>query len=228
MIAFKQIMGFLMMATVVWLVWVFGAQTDNLATFVLLAALLIMAIAGWIYGKWGALTRRKITRVTAALFAALLICTAGGAAVMAAKQYRETPENVVETQLVSDTGWEAYSPKRVNELREKGVPVFIDFTAKWCLICQANKVTLHSSSIEKAFKEKGVVTMVADWTKKDPVITQELERLGRTGVPVYVLYSGDPKEKPYILPQTLTAKVVQDYLDKLRAPSTTVNLSYAH
>lgn len=230
MVAFKQLMGFLMMATVVWLVWVFGAQTDNMATFVLLAGLLVMAVGAWVFGKWGALTRRRMTRIVASLLAALMVFTGGGAAVLMAKQHREdlsSSSAEPRTELVADqqTSWENYSPKRVEELRAQGTPVFVDFTAKWCLICQANKVTLHSSEITKAFQQKGVVTMTADWTKKDPVITKQLEKLGRSGVPVYVLYSGNPDEAPYILPQTLTSKVVREYLDKLKPPSTTVNLS---
>ena len=76
--------------------------------------------------------------------------------------------------------------------------------------------------MQKAFEEKGVVTMKADWTKRDAIISQELEKLGRTGVPVYVLYPADLDAKPYILPQTLTANVVQSYLDKLDIPTTTV------
>ena len=223
MIAFKQIMGFLMMATVVWLVWVFGAQTDNLATFVLLASFLVMAIGCWIFGKWGAFNRRKVTRAVATVLAALIIFTSGGAALMTAKQHRDSPSSTGGMQLVAEHGgWEHYSPERVAELRALGTPVFIDFTAKWCLICQANKVTLHSSEIQKAFREKGVVTMTADWTKKDPVITQQLEKLGRTGVPVYVLYPGNTRDTPYILPQTLTAHVIHDYLSKLKDGSATV------
>lgn len=222
MIAFKHIMGFLMMATVVWLVWVFGAQTDHMATMALLGAFLLMAIGAWIYGEWGAINRKRLTRWIATVVAAAVVFAGGSAAITAARHYSDSPSSGTRTELVSDNGWEAYSPERVNELRAQGVPVFIDFTAKWCLICQANKVTLHSSEMERAFREKGVVTMSADWTKRDPVISQELEKLGRSGVPVYVLYSGDLKEAPYILPQTLTANVVHTYLDKLKTPSTTV------
>jgi len=224
MITFKQLMGFLMMATVVWLVWVFGAQTDNMATFILLAALLIMAIGGWIFGRWGAPTRRKLTRVVAMFIAATMLFMGSGAVIMTAKQHRDymMPSSGDGTRLVGEHGWEMYNPERVQELRAQGVPVFVDFTAKWCLICQANKVTLHSADITKAFNDKGVVTMIADWTKKDPVITEQLESLGRTGVPVYVLYPGDPHESPYVLPQTLSGKVVREYLDRLTTPKTTV------
>ena len=223
MIAFKQIMGFIMMGTVVWLVWVFGAQTDNMATFVLLAAFLGLAVGCWIFGKWAAFNRPKVTRVVATALAALIIFTSGAAALMMTQQHRESVGAPETTQLVSDqSGWETYSPQRVAQLRAMGTPVFIDFTAKWCLICQANKVTLRSAETQKAFREKGVVTMSADWTKKDPVITEQLEKLGRTGVPVYVLYPGNSQDAPYILPQTLSAKVVHDYLGKLKDPPTTV------
>ena len=141
---------------------------------------------------------------------------------MMAKQHSEVTGSS-GAQSVSDVGgWEAYSPERVEQLRRAGTPVFIDFTAKWCLICQANKVILHSSEIQRAFREKGVVTMSADWTKKDAVITQQLEKLGRTGVPVYVLYPGNSQDLPFILPQTLTASVVQEYLSKLPEASETV------
>lgn len=223
MITFKQLMGFLMMATVVWLIWVFGAQTDNMGTFILLAALLILAIGGWIFGRWGTPTQRRPTRMIATLIAAVMLFTGSGAVIMTAKEYRATASTSGNVQLASEnSSWEMYSPERVQVLRAQGVPVFIDFTAKWCLICQANKAVLRSADITQAFKDKGVVTMSADWTKKDSVITQQLEKLGRTGVPVYVLYPGDPSQQPVILPQTLTGKVVHNYLDKLEGVKTTV------
>lgn len=225
MITFKHLMGFLMMATVVWLVWVFGAQTDNMATFVMLGSLLILAIGGWIFGRWGAPTRKKATRIISTVVAAALLFMGGSAVIMTAKQhsaYSAVADN--GTSLVSDDGWERYNPERVESLRAQGVPVFVDFTAKWCLICQANKMVLHSSEITQAFKDRGVVTMIADWTKKDPVITEQLQKLGRSGVPVYALYPGDPKKAPYILPQTLTPNTVCDYLEKLPPQKTTVSV----
>lgn len=222
MITFKQLMGFLMMGTVAWLVWVFGAQTDNMATFVLLAGLLLIAIGTWIFGKWATPLKSKAVRAVAMVMTLAFVGLGGGTALFTAKQHREIVASSVETRMVSDSGWENYSPERIAELRAQGVPVFVDFTAKWCLICQANKVILHSSEVQKAFKERGVVAMAADWTKKDSVITKELEKLGRSGVPVYVLYPGDLQQKPYILPQTLSGNVVREYLEKLGAQKTTV------
>lgn len=223
MIAFKQLMGFLMMGTVVWLTWVFGAQTDNLATFIFLASLLFLAIGAWIFGRWATPDRKKRTRVIATMVTAVLILIGGGSVIQTAKMHRGyTSASAEGVQLVADTGWEAYSPQKVASLQAQGIPVFVDFTAKWCLICQANKVVLHSAGVEEAFEKKGVVTMTADWTKKDPVITQELQKLGRSGVPVYVLYPGDTAKKPTILPQTLTPNTVYEYLDKLPDSKTTV------
>ncbi|MBS0623809.1 MAG: thioredoxin family protein [Verrucomicrobia bacterium] len=212
MIVFKQIMGFIMMATVAWLVWVFGAQTSNLATFVLLLALLVMAIGGWIFGQWGAPTRKKRTRYIAKAIAALLIVFAGVQAMKVAK----TSSSTEIVQQIKE-GWERYSPEKVAAFQAEGKTVFVDFTAKWCLICQANKVVLHSSEVEKLFKAHGVIVMEADWTKKDPVITKQLERLGRTGVPVYALYPPEEGAEPYILPQTLSGNILSEYMVKVDA-----------
>lgn len=215
LITFKHLMGFLMMGTVAWLVWVFGAQTDNAATFTLLLGLLVLAVGGWVFGRWATPARRRGVRLVATSVAACMLCLGGGSVVWTAQHYRDA-ETPARTEKQAEEGmWEVYDPLRVETLRSQGVPVFVDFTAKWCLICQANKIVLHSAEVTNAFKEKGVVTMLADWTKRDPVITAQLEKLGRTGVPVYVLYSSDPTQPPQILPQTLSSGVVQDALDTL-------------
>lgn len=210
MTTFKQLMGFVMMATVAWLVWVFGAQTGNMAIFFLLVSFLILAIGGWIFGRWATPLKKKRTRLFATAISLFLILGGGAIAIDAA---RKPPEDT--GVMAHQNGWESFSPERVRELRAAGTPVFVDFTAKWCLICQANKVTLHSSDVQKAFNQAGVVTMMADWTKKDNVITKELEKFGRSGVPLYVLYPGDSESEPHILPQTLSSKTVAEYLTKL-------------
>lgn len=207
MTVFKAIMGFLMMATVTWLLWVFAAQASHTALFVLLMGLVIVGVGAWVYGRWGTPVRKKATRTIATIMAAILIGSAGLATLRATQKF---PAVTHKEHVV---GWDQYSPERVQQLRAEGKPVFVDFTAKWCLICQANKVPLHNS--EKAFEAKQVVTMTADWTNKDPVISKELEKLGRTGVPVYVLYPADTSKAPIILPQTLNSKVIHDYLQKI-------------
>ncbi|NGX55429.1 MAG: Thiol:disulfide interchange protein DsbD [Chlamydiae bacterium] len=222
MIIFKHLMGFVMMITVAWLVWVFGAQTDNMAVFILLASLIIIAIGAWIFGRWATPVKRRTTR-TIAMVATLLLFALGIGSVVKTTNLAKAHDFALPV-AVNDEGWLAYSPEKVQEMRQSGSPVFVDFTAKWCLICQTNKMTLHSSEVEQFFEEKGVTKMVADWTKKDALITQELQRLGRSGVPVYVLYPSDPNAPPQILPQTLSTTVLRDYLGNLDTSSQTVNV----
>lgn len=215
MIIFKQLMGFVMMATVAWLVWVFGAQTDNMATFVMLASFIIIAVGAWVMGRWATPIKGKIVRKVATVAAVLIFAFGGGVTIWTAKQFREPASNAILVDSPEQTEWLAFTTEKVEALRAQGKPVFVDFTAKWCLICQTNKMTLHSSDVKQAFENRGVTTMQADWTKKDAQITNELQKLGRSGVPVYVLYPADRSKPPYILPQNLTSSVLKEYLDKL-------------
>jgi thiol:disulfide interchange protein DsbD len=111
--------------------------------------------------------------------------------------------------------WRSYAPETVESLRAEGRPVFVDFTAAWCLTCQVNKRrVLTAESVQNAFDEKNVALVRADWTNHDPEITRALESHGRSGVPVYVLYAGDGSE-PELLPEVLTEDTVLDALDAL-------------
>lgn len=208
MITFKQVMGFLMMATVLWLLWVFTAQTDMIALFALLGALMVMAIAAWIYGKWASPVKGKVIRRLATLISIVMVVFSGWYALQVTKHSTHLP-------IVAEEGKVSYSPESVRALREQGKSVFVDFTAKWCLICQANKVVLHSAEIKDLFVKQDVIFLEADWTKKDPMITEELQKLGRSGVPVYAIYPSDLNQRPIILPQTLTTKIVSDYVEKI-------------
>ena len=108
--------------------------------------------------------------------------------------------------------WQAWSSERVEAELAAGNPVFIDFTATWCLICQVNKkVALRTDDTRALFKEYGVVALEADWTRSDPAITDELERFGRSGVPLYVLYA--PSGEVTLLPQSLTNGTIRDALE---------------
>jgi len=121
------------------------------------------------------------------------------------------------TQDVSgtDTTWRSYAPETIESLRAEGRPVFVDFTAAWCLTCQVNKRrVLTAESVQNAFDEKDVALVRADWTSRDPEITRALESHGRSGVPVYVLYAGDGSE-PELLPEVLTEEAVLNALDDL-------------
>lgn len=220
MVAFKELMGFFMLATVLWLVWIFGALTSALAISVLLAGFLFIALACWIYGRWGSAINKRSTRTCGFLTAAALVACGGYAIILASSSWVEAMSGQqTASTLVAEAGtsgtWEEFSPERVAELRKQGIPVFIDFTAKWCLICQANHLILSTDEVSEKFAELGVVLMKADWTKNDERIAAELRKFGRNSVPLYVLYHDDPEAKPQILPQVLTPETVIDALRKL-------------
>lgn len=207
----KQALGFLLAATVVWLVWVLGQQTGSDAVAMLLAALVVQAVGAWVLGKWAVMTRSAAVRRTAGIVAMVLIVGSAAAAVKLAGAGGSPASEAAATE-----SWEPYSEARVNELRAAGRPVFVDFTAAWCLTCQVNeRVALAAAPVLAKFGEKNVATLKADWTSRDPAITAALTKLGRSGVPTYVLYSKDASAPPRLLPEVLTPTLVIDALDKL-------------
>jgi thiol:disulfide interchange protein DsbD len=211
MITFKEIMGLLMMATTIWLLWVFSAQTSNLSLILLIGALFFFGIGCWIYGKWGSPLQKQFKRRLSFVFSLFFLGLGTFTIYTATESTMEAPDTTEEIA----TRWEPYSKARIEELQKQGIPVFVDYTAKWCLICQTNHLSLSTFQAEQKFKSAGVVRMKADWTKKDPVITQDLRKFGRSSVPLYVLYGTNPSEKPKILPQVLTSDVVVSYLEEI-------------
>ncbi len=209
---FKELMGFILIATVLWLLWVFSAQTNTLSLICVLAGFLCFSIGAWVYGKGSTPLVSRKKRLLAYAFVALFMF-AGIQAIVFPRASWYQDGAVAKGHKEEWQGWETFSPERVAELRKQGRPVLIDFTAKWCLICQANHMVLDSEDVEKRLAEEGVVKMVADWTKNDPVITEELSKFGRNSVPLYVLYGKDEQQAPVILPQVLTTDVVTQHID---------------
>ncbi len=210
---FKQVLAFPMLATTTWLVWVFGNQTGIDGTALLLIGLLFLGLALWVIGRWPAVQissrLRAITRgiaVAAVLVAAL--------AVYSGASYQKTFIDTVSQD--EDAAWQAFSTEQVESLRAEGRPVFVDFTAAWCLTCQVNKrTTLNTPTVQAAFREKGVALFQADWTNQDAEITRALEAHGRSGVPLYVLYTGSTDDAFTLLPEILTESIVLDALASL-------------
>lgn len=206
---FRQIMGFLMLATVLWLVWVFGAQTSSFAVTLLLGSFFLLSIGLWVYGKWSSPVHTRASRFVSTAVAVACLCAASYTVLLA------TSGSVAALDTSHDEkeiAWEPFSQKRIDELQKKGIPVLVDFTAKWCLICQLNHIVLSTTSIDTKLTQLGVVRMKADWTKNDPAITEQLSKHGRNSVPLYLLYGKDPKKGPEILPQVLTQDIVLEHL----------------
>ena len=195
----KQLLAFPMFATVIWLVWVFGQQTGVSGATYLLFALLLVSVAGWMVGRWYRTDLRsgKIARTFS-------LGTLALAALLVGKGNAELPP-AMETQ----EGWQPFSQQEVANTLATGQPVFVDFTAAWCLTCQVNeRLVLSKESVMAAFEAHDVALFKADWTRQDPLITSALEDLGRTGVPVYALYSGSTGSDPHLLPAVLTEAIV--------------------
>lgn len=220
MIVFKEIMGFCMMATVLWLLWVFGAETSLIALMALLVSLFVLSIAGWVHGQWGTPLRSRRTRIISMIVTLALVVQSAYILVSATKMVPIMEEIAMVDSSSSKEHdirqWESFSKERLEALRAAGTPVLIDFTARWCLICQANHMVLSTKEVSDRLAELGVVKMLADWTKNDPAITEELKKHGRSSVPLYLLYERGDKVDPAVLPQVLTPDMVLEALKKIR------------
>ncbi len=207
MATFKQFLGFCMLATVLWLVWVLNAQVGPLDLTYLLGLFFVIAIGGWIWGTWGTPVRNRFTRFLAALLAILFVVGPSYSLI----QRVRLGSGFRQVQAPSGP-WKPYSEEAVSQALREGKTVFVDYTAKWCLTCQTNKLALHSKKVMDAFAKANVELFLADWTKNDPLITKALRDLGRNSVPVYALY---PKgaSKPILLPEILTPDIVVDAID---------------
>ena len=176
-------------------------------------SLLLTAIGAWVYGRWSVPIKSKRTQWAARGVASVLITSAFAYGLI---QVNNAAENIKNTTVERSSAWAPWSNENLQAALSNGNPVFVDFTATWCLICQVNKkIALRTQATDSLFKKYGIVAMEADWTRHDPAITQELEKFGRSGVPLYVLYLPDGQVS--VLPQNLTngkiAEAVKTALD---------------
>jgi thiol:disulfide interchange protein DsbD len=221
----KQFTAVPLFATAIWLAWVYGQlhAASGIASGVnqmalLLACFLLLAIAGWALGRWPA---KWASRIAALVLIALglaipLSQTRSAPRTEVPVQSSATQQNAGQTSASASNAtanaalvWQPYSQQSLDAARAAGHPVFIDFTAAWCLSCQFNeRAVLRSADVGDALRTHNFVLLKADWTNSDLVITQKLASLGRAGVPTYVLYPATAGSAPDVLPELLTKGLV--------------------
>jgi thiol:disulfide interchange protein DsbD len=202
----RQAISVPIFVTVIWLVWVVAQAYGANLLLALLASFLLLAIAGWFLGRWP-------TQRWATIVAALILLCAVALSVFAPGKLAAAPE--AQTGPPSQGQWEPWSADAVSRYQAQGRPVFVDFTASWCLSCQVNeRVALSQPEVQQAFQAANVALLKADWTRHDEAITQALAALDRSGVPAYALYTPGQSE-PDMLPEVLTPGIVIDALAKL-------------
>jgi thiol:disulfide interchange protein DsbD len=199
----EQALAFPLYATVAWLVWVLSQQTGPAGLAACLAGLVLIALAAWLHelARHASGIARAVARaVTAASIVAALALT------------QLAPAS--GPKVASHVRGEPYTRARLAELQARRVPVFVNVTAAWCITCLVNeRAVLRASAVTEGFAKKGVVHLTADWTRRDPEITQMLASFDRSGVPLYLLYP--PAGRPAVLPQILTEQMVLESLDRL-------------
>lgn len=211
---FKQVMAFPLFATAIWLIWVFGQQAGVDGLTRLLFGLLLLSMGIWIIHHWKAFQIGKRTRIISRSIATILIV---GGFFFSASSPAVQNNGGDNTAQIDGYGieWEPFSNQLVNDYRNQGENVFIDFTAAWCITCKANeRIVFSSERVKNRFEELDFVMVKADWTNRNPEITRALESFGRNGVPLYVIYNKNLSE-PMILPELLTPGIVLDALDQL-------------
>src|SRR5215469_7430596 len=202
MVRFRQFLGFLLMGTLLWLIWILGQMKGVDAIVGLGGALLLISVLAWIKGSFWTPVSSPASRMSA--FAAMCV-----AVLLAAGVYRVVTR---PSQLV----WQEFTKDSLEKALASGHPVFVDFTADWCLTCKTNeRFAIDTPQVRQAFSTRKAILLRADWTKGDPAITEILKSHGRAGVPMYLVYPGGGKEgEAVLLTELITSQTVLDALNK--------------
>ncbi len=201
---FKELMGFVLLATVLYLLTILQHQLSTAGLLRVITFLLFLGFLLWIYGKASKpSSSRKRKWIILGIFIILTVSAADRILVLEPPTQEETAASLRE-------GWETFEPERLEEYRDEGKPVFVVFSAKWCTVCTLNdKTVLHTEAADSLFEERNIQVLYGDFTNEDPLIEEWIRSYGRAGVPVYAYYPPDG-ESYELLPEVLT----QDLLKK--------------
>lgn len=213
---FKNAMGFPMLATAIWLLSILSRHYGNSGVLWVGIFLVFVALAAWTFGEF--VQRGTKRRGLAAVLAVLFLASGYVFALEKQLNWRTPPAPNRSGKLATEPGgieWLAWSPEAVAKARKEGRPVFVDFTADWCLTCKLNKASsIEIESVRAKLKAINAVSLLGDYTLVDPAITEELKRFGRAAVPLVLVYPKDASLPPVELPAALTPGIVLDALDK--------------
>ncbi len=210
----RQFLAFPMYASAVWMIWVLTQQTGSDGVLYALGGMILIAFAIWLLRLNGGASRGTWVRRGLAATAVLL-------AFAATLKLDDAPATAASasggpTSGVNFEGWERFSRARMAEAVAAGKPVFVDFTAAWCITCLVNeRVALETPAAKKAFEQAGVVKLKGDWTNRDDEITAVLKEVGRAGVPLYLFWAPGA-DRPKILPQVLTEAMILSELSSIQ------------
>ncbi len=209
----KQVLAFLLYGSVVWLVWVLSIQAGSQGVLAAGIVLLAVGFGAWLFGQQPSVTTRFKATIAASIVTAALI--AGLSFIDPAPP--GASNGASDNRDLAST----YSPERVAKLRAEGRPVFVNFTAAWCISCKVNeRLALDTDGFRTALTRSNTVYLKADWTNKNDKIARILKSFGRAGVPLYLLYPADRNAKPIVLPQLLTEAIVVRHLASLSRTKT--------
>jgi thiol:disulfide interchange protein len=204
----KQLLAFPLYGTVAWLLWVLIQQLGPDASLAALFGLVLVGFAVWIYG------RTRLAAAPGRLLGTGLAAAVAAVAILLAVSFTTPQAGMANAAPQDRLAYEPFTAERLSTLEAAGKPVFVNLTASWCVTCLINeRVALDSDAVRQAFVARGIVALKGDWTSQNPEITALLQQFGRSGVPLYLFYSG--RGEPVILPQILTAASVLDALGKV-------------
>ena len=206
----KQFMGFPLLATLLWLLYVIGQQRGTEAVIWAAATYLCLGLAAWLYGAFlGPIssTRTK-TLATLGILLSLLLGLGYFTGNLFARSAAMMPDKSAATPT-DGIPWVSFSEAELQRLLAEGRPVFLDFTADWCITCKFNlRTAIDTKAVREAFEKLGIVPMLADWTNSNPEITRKLAQFDRVGVPFYLFYAPGRADDPVILPELLTEQIL--------------------
>lgn len=207
MIFMKQLFGFVMIAVVIWLSWVLSIQTGSEAVIILMIGLFFLGLGTWLHGVG--------KNSKGIIILSLVLYFFGFYSSFQAVRRPAIHVTGEKSKKENGINWEEFDTISYERYLADNKPVFLDFTAAWCLSCQVNEQTVfHNQKIIERFKERGIIAIKADWTNHDPKITEALNSFGKNSIPLYVFFPQGNHSRPVILPEIITPAIVLSTIDK--------------